>query len=246
MATQENQYLTWIIEHWYIFLIAIGLIVLIILLSKGKKKREYYSEINRHKEIVNNEMKFNPSDYKYLVIKNLKGTKILGEIVGYRTDNYNVKYLTRDKESPRMKELNAILNEILPVEKKEELFNMITVSVLTKKIGLFGIDFFFSGKEIFTMPKSFVRLDDVNSQVICDEDINFIYRDGRYVSGKNQVAIIYTENELIRTIHDHSVDAMGYQALRLTEVKDEYAQQINLKEKDAEIEEKKRKTLLER
>jgi hypothetical protein len=251
--------LTFFKNNWIVilfFFIAFVVIIILLLNRKNATKREYYNELARQKGIMTRELAFNKSDYNYLVLKTALGKKkYLGQIIGYRTENVNFRLPTLSEEERKdvnkTREFNILMdirNKILGVndDKQEAKISTITFSVKTKRFKLAFIDFWHGEQDIFITETDWIHYNPVALEIECDDDIGFKYRDGRYISTKGKVDEWFNEYETYRMLHDHTVNAFAYQQLRFAEIKDENAQMINIKEKEAEIEDRKRKTMLER
>ncbi len=211
-------------DKWYWFLlVGFGIIILLmwVKLSKNKKK-EYYSEIKYHHDKVEDELRLNLSSIGYLYQKG----KCLGKVKGLAT-----KIIEKPK-TKRRKTKEGTETEILLEREKYYVFSLATK----------GYWIFRYGSEHLLIPQKFIKFDWAKKRMQLDNDISLEYFLGYFVPSGEKPKI-FTHSEFYRTLMDKSIDGMGTQMLKFSEVKDEWAFAIAMKQKDIERVEAEKKLM---
>ncbi len=201
-----DQFIEFVLKYWYWFVIGgLGIIIFSWWRKIKQLQFSYHSEIREHHDIIKEELKLNPTNYIWLFKKDKKIGKIKG------LTNSTIKKTTKKGEI-------------------EE--NYYDLSVAFNSLGLKDIKIWY-GEKHFTIPKELIKLDFENNKITIQSGVDLERYIG-YVVPPDEKTKIYVREKFHRTMADKSFDAMGNQMKNFAIIRDMWAYQMALKEKEIE------------
>lgn len=218
MANLLDDVIQYLMDNWYFIVIILlgGLVIFFIIkFLKEKERHKRHSEVKEHHEIIENELKENKSDMKYLC----QGRKKLGSI-------YSLV-----KKPMKEERIEGKTRKI--IEK-----NYFIIGVRTMGVGIGRMKVIWLGKKHYLFPEDVLFFEGDNIHLA--QSVNPEYYIGYRVS-PDQETKIFTQTQFHRTMMDKTIDGMGAQMVKFSNVRDSWAHLIAMKEKDIErIKEEKR------
>jgi len=226
-------------KYWYFWIMGIMGFVIITLWVKYNKNKlpQYYNQIEENKKIKFKELEFNPSLIKKIIYKE-KVFNVFGEIV---TGYFNVtkakiqQQIEREYKPEEIKrlELEHIKDEILKTEKPDYIVHQF----LVKKKTIFKILAVGSYDVINVFNTDFKRIK--TNTIKLNDELWLVYRDGFYWRESMQLIPIVSE-QTERLMKDLLINAQGYQQKDFSRIRTDYSHELDIKDKEAQIEKEKK------
>lgn len=205
-------------NNWYWFVITIlGFLVVVFLIKVKKLKVERHSEVKEHHEIVNEELLLNLSKLGGLYQGDTKKGNIKSLSTKIRNISTRIKKKTKDGDK-----------ESVVLEKhKFYIFNYKPVAI---DFILFKLCW---GKQHLVVPAELIKFDWSRKRAILRSDVSIDKFLG-YASPDDEKTKLFIFSEFYRTLTDKAFDGFGRQMLNFSEVRDMWAHDLSLKEKEIE------------
>lgn len=259
-----NSIVAFIKQYWYVFaIIILGFILINKLLKDKKRKIEYWNQIKENKERLEDELKWNNTEIKY-ILHNNKAYKVYGETwersISFEESrpkelvkreqtkdellNWNIKsmkdqilqYQNRMPLNAKIEDLKDEIkgNQIRPIEMHGFLVKRKYLDLVFFKIYLGKTEsLYIERKDFWFIKNDVIRL---NSQ------IRLMFRDGQLVKFGSQMIETTTERTE-RLMKDHTINAVGFQQKDFSRIDSHFAHQELMKDKDIEEEKEKKKAI---
>lgn len=196
-----------------IFIAGLIIFYLISKLLKTKSKREYHSEIKRHHDIIDKQLALSPTDYSKLMHRGKQIGKIfaLSEETKIRT---------------------------VPIENKKEgvktsydvIDRFVLIGIKNKKSFIPGL---WTNKIHMKLNPNDITKNYGLGTIELDSKLDPTYFLGYSTNNDKRIQFNILDN-FYKTMFDHAIDGMGNQAHKLAEMRDEWAYQLSLKDKEIE------------
>lgn len=234
-----QDYLNWILQHWYFFIIVILIIAVVKAIQKINqlKTPQYYSEIEKQKKIKWMELEFNPTPIRNFYYKG-QNWRVYGEIIkGYfhGTKASISQQMTRSytPEEIRNFELQHLKEEVKNQQKADYYIH----EFLVRRKNLFGV-FYHGEPTVIKIYNYDFRIISANS-IMVNQDVFLIYRDlGMEKFSYDMIETTREDTE--RLMGDHKVNAQGQQQREFSRVRTDYSHELDIKEQEAKIEKEKK------
>lgn len=232
-------YLNWLINHWYLLALGfLGVVVINLLMKLQKAKVQYHDQIKENKEKLTDVLGFNPSSIKYLIHVDRR-YKVLGELWFSFEKNplLELKEMVQraftDKEI-KIKQYN-LMKEYLENPKRDQQKIAHLFLVTSGFLSSLGM-----GKKELMLFKN-TELNMVKNDTIrINDNVRLMYDSGLKVTTHQDMLGVVTDMTY-KLMSDHIINAVGQQQKDFSRIRTDYSHEIDVKEKEAEIELAKKK-----